>query len=141
MHSLGVCDILCTRTVASARLERQLTLRSAVGLNVPGPLAAAVRVLSMATVGVEIATAQEAAPTLLALRALPWDVRARVLLTLREADVRLWLRCCAELGPDEVLFTAMVVAEVEDYSGPIPLPDGPPRLLRRRLSRKSRPLP
>ena len=60
---------------------------------------------------------------LAALRSLAWGPRNGVLRALREEDERLWLRCCAELGPDEVLFSAMAVQDADDFGGAIPLPD------------------
>ena len=76
---------------------------------------------------------------LLALRRLPWDARAAVLACLRDWETALWLRCVAELGPDEVSFSGMVVLTVEDFDGAIPLLDAPGRALRRRrLRRKTR---
>ena len=76
---------------------------------------------------------------LAALRSVSWTVRSQLLLTLREVDLRMWLRCCAELGPDEVLFSAMVVAEVGDFASAIPLVDRPRAAPRLRLRLKTRP--
>ena len=85
----------------------------------------------MSGVDIEVASAFEARFMLAALRRLSWTARGHVMETLRMADTRLWLRCCVELGPDEILFSGLAVAEVEDHEMAIPLPDTP-RPVRRR---------
>ena len=56
---------------------------------------------------------------------MTWTTRHAVLRTLRDVDLDLWVRCVAELGPDEVLLSYCAVAHVEDLSsaGAIPLPN------------------
>ena len=89
----------------------------------------------------DVASLDEIQPMLLALRSVTWPVRAQLLLTLLEADLRLWLRCVTELGPDEVLFSGMVVSDAADVVTAIPLTDGSRALPRFRLRVKTRPLP
>ena len=85
----------------------------------------------MSGVGLEVASACEAQFMLAALRRLSWTARRQVLETLRTADTRLWRRCCVELSPDEILFSGLVLAEVEDHHMAIPLPDALRPALRR----------
>ena len=86
----------------------------------------------------QVASAAEVSSMVAALRALPWDARAAVLQCLRSAELRVWLRIVAIMGPDEILFSALAVPAVEDVPGAIPLPGSTsPLSVRRRLRCKT----
>ena len=94
--------------------------------------------LAMASSGSIVATSADAASMVAALRRMTWGARAAVLACLRDVDLPLWVRCVADLGPDEVSFSAMTVLTVEDFDRPIPLLDALSRPVRLHLRRKTR---
>ena len=77
----------------------------------------------------------QAAPMVAALRSLSWPVRQTVLDALKAADTGLWVRCMVSLGPDEILWSGVVIEEVGDFAGAIPLPDKPRGLAQASLHR------